>query len=94
MTIASLVWAMSEMTPSVMMRRTKYWDPSSTVAAELGGPCVTPEGTGTPPRGTGPLLPSNVVDNRGEVGGAVELDTAQAALICLQHPRNAAARWV
>lgn len=49
LTMASLVWAMSEMTPSVMMRRTKYWDPSSTVAAELGGLCVTPGGTGPHP---------------------------------------------
>lgn len=35
LTIDSLVWAMSEMTPSVMMRRTKYWDPSFTEAAYL-----------------------------------------------------------
>lgn len=49
LTMASLVWAMSEMTPSVMMRRTKYWDPSSTVAAELGGLCVTPGGAGPHP---------------------------------------------
>lgn len=27
---------MSEMTPSVMISSTKYWDPSSTAAAELG----------------------------------------------------------
>ncbi|TNN55159.1 hypothetical protein EYF80_034604 [Liparis tanakae] len=31
----SLVWAMSEMTPSVMMRSTKYWEPSFTDAAYL-----------------------------------------------------------
>lgn len=31
----SLVWAMSEMTPSVMMRSTKYWEPSFTEAAYL-----------------------------------------------------------
>lgn len=36
MTMASLVCAMSEMTPSVMMSSTKYWEPSSTAAAELG----------------------------------------------------------
>lgn len=52
------------------------------------------EGTGTPPQGMGPLLPGNMVDNRGKVGGAIELDMAQAALICLQHPRNAMARRV
>lgn len=34
-TMASLVWAMSEMTPSVIMSRTKYWEPSSTAAAYL-----------------------------------------------------------
>lgn len=34
-TMASLVWAMSEMTPSVMMRSTKYWEPSCTAAAYL-----------------------------------------------------------
>lgn len=28
LTIASLVWAMSEMTPSVMMSSTEYWEPS------------------------------------------------------------------
>lgn len=33
LTMASLVWAMSDMTPSVMMSRTKYWEPSCTVAA-------------------------------------------------------------
>lgn len=36
LTMASLVCAMSEMTPSVMISSTKYWDPSSTAAAELG----------------------------------------------------------
>lgn len=35
LTMASLVCAMSEMTPSVMMRSTKYWEPSGTAAAEL-----------------------------------------------------------
>ena len=35
LTMASLVWAMSEMTPSVMMRSTKYWEPSWTAAAYL-----------------------------------------------------------
>lgn len=35
LTMDSLVWAMSEMTPSVMMRSTKYWDPSFTEAAYL-----------------------------------------------------------
>lgn len=35
LTMASLVWAMSEMTPSVMMRSTKYWEPSCTAAAYL-----------------------------------------------------------
>lgn len=35
LTIDSLVWAMSEMTPSVMMRSTKYWEPSFTEAAYL-----------------------------------------------------------
>lgn len=36
LTIASLVCAMSEMTPSVMMRSTEYWEPSCTSAAFLG----------------------------------------------------------
>lgn len=35
LTIDSLAWAMSEMTPSVMMRSTKYWEPSFTEAAYL-----------------------------------------------------------
>lgn len=35
LTIDSFVWAMSEMTPSVMMRSTKYWEPSFTEAAYL-----------------------------------------------------------
>lgn len=35
LTIDSLVWAMSEMTPSVMMRSTKYCEPSFTEAAYL-----------------------------------------------------------
>jgi len=35
LTMDSLVWAMSEMTPSVMMRSTKYWEPSFTNAAYL-----------------------------------------------------------
>lgn len=35
LTMASLVCAMSEMTPSVMMSSTKYCDPSGTAAAEL-----------------------------------------------------------
>lgn len=35
LTMDSLVWAMSEMTPSVMMRSTKYWEPSFTEAAYL-----------------------------------------------------------
>lgn len=37
LTIASLVCAMSEMTPSVMMSSTEYWEPSCTAAAVLGG---------------------------------------------------------
>lgn len=36
LTIASLVCAMSEMTPSVMMSSTEYWEPSCTSAAFLG----------------------------------------------------------
>lgn len=36
LTIASLVCAMSEMTPSVMMSSTEYWEPSCTAAAFLG----------------------------------------------------------
>lgn len=35
LTMASLVCAMSDMTPSVMMRRIKYWEPSCTAAAYL-----------------------------------------------------------
>lgn len=37
LTMASLVCAMSEMTPSVMMSSTEYWEPSCTAAAFLGG---------------------------------------------------------
>lgn len=37
LTMASLVCAMSEMTPSVMMRSTEYWEPSCTSAAFLVG---------------------------------------------------------
>lgn len=36
LTMASLVCAMSEMTPSVMMSSTEYWEPSCTAAAFLG----------------------------------------------------------
>lgn len=35
LTTASLVWAMSEMTPSVIISSTKYWEPSVTSAAHL-----------------------------------------------------------
>lgn len=35
LTMASLVCAMSEMTPSVMMSSTEYWEPSCTAAAFL-----------------------------------------------------------
>lgn len=31
----SFVWAISEITPSVIMRRTKYWEPSFTEEAYL-----------------------------------------------------------
>lgn len=34
-TMDSFVWAISEITPSVIMRRTKYWEPSFTEAAYL-----------------------------------------------------------
>ena len=50
LTMASLVCAMSEMTPSVMMSSTKYWDPSSTVAAELGGTHSEPQRGGRTPK--------------------------------------------
>lgn len=36
LTTASLVWTMSEITPSVIINRTKYWEPSVISAAQLG----------------------------------------------------------
>lgn len=36
-TMDSFVWAISEITPSVIMRSTKYWEPSLTEAAYLRG---------------------------------------------------------
>lgn len=35
LTMDSFVWAISDITPSVTMRRTKYWEPSFTEAAYL-----------------------------------------------------------
>lgn len=35
LTMASFVWAMSDMTPSVIMSKTKYWEPSWTAAPYL-----------------------------------------------------------
>ena len=49
-----------------------------------------------PPRGAGtpPPLPGDVVNDGGEVGGSVELDAAQAAVIRLQDALDAATRRV
>lgn len=35
LTMASFVWAMSDITPSVMISNTKYWEPSWTAVAYL-----------------------------------------------------------
>lgn len=47
-----------------------------------------------PPTRTLPLLPGHVVDHGGEVGGAIELNAAQAAVVSLQDALNPTARWV
>lgn len=36
LTTASLVWTMSDITPSVIINRTEYWEPSVNCAAQLG----------------------------------------------------------
>lgn len=52
-------------------------------------------GTDSPPiRGGGTPLPGDMVDHGGKVGGSVELDAAQAAVIRLQDALDAAARRV
>lgn len=109
--MASLVCSMSEMTPSVMMRRTWYCEPSVTWAAALwgrgmgslqqphwcgaAGPAVGLVAFGD---GKGDRLPrrspSHLVDDGGEVGGTVELDSAQALEVGLQHALDAGAAGI
>lgn len=103
--MASLVCSMSEMTPSVMMRRTWYCEPSVTWAAVLWGKGMGslkhPSGGGQSTllwdrwhlemaKWTMPQCsPSHLVDDGSKVGRTIELDGAQALEIGLQHAFNA-----